>query len=85
MPSNPVDDYPSVGNVITTANARLSCMRQRNQQGREWMLVAQESHTGKTLWSQPLSAEPVRWAIALDAQGRIIVALHNGQVLCFGG
>lgn len=39
---------------------------------------------GKTLWSQPLPASPVPWGLAVDRNGRLIVPLENGQVLCFG-
>jgi len=46
-------------------------------------LIAQGPN-GAPLWTQPLPAPPVRWGIAVDAQGRIIVSLRNGQILCFG-
>ena len=49
-----------------------------------WALVAQRPAEGGELWSQPLPAEPVRWGLAVDAQGRVIVALRNGQIICFG-
>ena len=39
---------------------------------------------GKVLWSKPLPAKPVEWGLAVNAQGKIIVTLDNGQVLCFG-
>jgi ABC-type uncharacterized transport system permease subunit len=49
-----------------------------------WKLVAQDRSSNKDLWQQPLPAEPVRWAVTVDAQARIIVALRDGRVLCFG-
>jgi outer membrane protein assembly factor BamB len=39
---------------------------------------------GKMLWSQPLPSAPVPWGLAVDRDGRIIVTLEDGQVLCFG-
>lgn len=48
-------------------------------------LVALDLESGETLWSRPLPAPPGRWAVALDQEGRVIVTLTNGQVLCFAG
>jgi hypothetical protein len=66
--------------VVRTKNANLLC-RQSND---GWKLVAQDPSVQKDLWEQPLPAEPVRWAVAVDARGRVVVSLRNGQVLCFG-
>ena len=70
--------------VVTAANARVSCVQGRPRAGRAWTLVAQGLQDKTPLWEQPLPAEPVRWGIAVDAQGRVLVALRTGQVLCFG-
>jgi outer membrane protein assembly factor BamB len=90
LASTPVYD-PSVqwiNPVVVTRNARLGCVALRRhakpQDAPRWELVAQSIQGDKDLWRQPLSAEPVRWGIAVDAQGRILVSLRNGQVLCFG-
>ncbi len=66
--------------IVAAKNVNLLC---RQSQG-DWKLVAQDPSSKKDLWQQPLPAEPVRWAVAVDAQGRIIVTLRSGQVLCFG-
>jgi hypothetical protein len=66
--------------IVRTRNARLLCREDRDG----WKLVAQDLSAKKDLWEQSLPAEPVRWAIAVDARGRVIVTLRNGQVLCFG-
>jgi outer membrane protein assembly factor BamB len=66
--------------VVKARNADLVC--RQSQDG--WKLVAQSSSANQDLWEQPLPSEPVRWAVAVDAQGRILVALRNGKVLCFG-
>ena len=39
---------------------------------------------GKLLWRHSLPAGPVSWGLAIDREGRILVALRDGRVLCFG-
>jgi len=39
---------------------------------------------GKILWSQPVPSAPVPCGLAVDRDGRIVVTLEDGQVLCFG-
>ncbi len=39
---------------------------------------------GGVLWSKPLPSAPVPWGLAVDRDGRIVVTLEDGQVLCFG-
>ncbi len=38
---------------------------------------------GKPLWTQPLPAPPVSWGLALTRDGRVLVTLENGDVMCF--
>jgi outer membrane protein assembly factor BamB len=66
--------------IVQAKNANLSC---RQSQG-GWKLVAQDPAANRDLWEKPLPNEPVRWAVAIDAHGRIFVTLRNGKVLCFG-
>ena len=40
--------------------------------------------TGKSLWDQRLPARPVDFGLAVDRDGRVLVALRDGRVLCFG-
>ena len=49
-------------------------------------VAAIEIKTGEKLWKRPveLHAPPVRWGLAVDGEGRIIVALKDGHVMCFG-
>jgi len=47
-------------------------------------LTALDLSNGKPLWSHPLPAAPLTWGLALDRQGRALVSLKNGQLLCFG-
>jgi hypothetical protein len=39
---------------------------------------------GQTLWQQALPAAPVPWGMAVDRQGRVILTLVDGRVLCLG-
>jgi outer membrane protein assembly factor BamB len=65
---------------IATKNAEIGVRSQPNGAA---LLVARDA-SGKQLWREPLPAEPVRWGVAVDGQGRIVVTLASGQVLCFG-
>ena len=63
--------------TIEASNAQLALARTNGR----WELVARRD--GQTLWRQPLGGEPVRWGIAVDAAGRIFVALRDGRIRCF--
>jgi len=47
-------------------------------------LVALNLKDGRVLGSQPVPSAPVPWGLAVDRNGRIIVSLEDGQVLCYG-
>ncbi|MCX7017161.1 MAG: PQQ-binding-like beta-propeller repeat protein [Candidatus Sumerlaeota bacterium] len=47
-------------------------------------LAAYDARDGSVLWSQPLPSPPVPWGLAVNRDGRVIVALEGGKVLCFG-
>ena len=48
-------------------------------------LIALNLKDGKTIWAHNLPASrPVLWGMAVDRNGKIILTLKNGQVLCFG-
>ncbi len=40
--------------------------------------------TGKSLWQHDLPAPPSGWGIAINRDGKIIVSLQDGRVMCFG-
>jgi len=69
---------------VMTKNAKLSWERTPGGERVVWKLVAQSRTNKQRLWAQPLPAPPVRWGMAVDAQGRIVVTLWSGEVLCFG-
>ena len=80
-PANPVYDDSVKWDtpVVTAANARIS-VRGRDA---KWVIEAQRSDGGR-LWEVELPGEPVRWGIALDRDGRVLVTLRDGRVLCYG-
>ena len=47
-------------------------------------IVALSLKDGGILWSQPVPSPPVLWGLAVDRNGRIIVTLEDGKVMCFG-
>jgi len=49
-------------------------------------IYAIDIQSGENLmrWNAALPSSPVSWGLAVDRNGRIIVTLKNGQVLCFG-
>ena len=40
---------------------------------------------GRVLWQEPLEAMPAIWGMALDSQGRVVIALEGGGIVCFEG
>jgi len=47
-------------------------------------LVAFDLAGGKPLWTQPLPAAAVVWGLAIDRDGRVIVSLKDGRIICVG-
>ncbi len=47
-------------------------------------VVALNLRDGSLLWRQPLPSAPVPWGLAVDREGRVIVTLDDGHVICFG-
>jgi len=38
---------------------------------------------GTTIWSQPLPAAAVPWGVIVDRDGRVVVSLQDGGIMCF--
>jgi outer membrane protein assembly factor BamB len=47
-------------------------------------ITALDLNDGSVRWTRPLPAGPVPWGLAVDREGRAIVTLEDGQILCFG-
>ena len=39
---------------------------------------------GGVLWTEAVPSAPVLWGLAVDRNGRTVVTLEDGQILCFG-
>lgn len=46
-------------------------------------LTALSLADGALLWNQPLPAAPVPWGLAIDRNGRVLVTLQDGGIVCF--
>ena len=66
--------------VIHAANASLRC--EKRDDG--WVVVAGNKGGDEVMWMCPLPAAPVRWGVAVDRDGRVIVALQDGRIIAFG-
>ncbi len=69
--------------IVVGRNASVLFVPGTGPQGPTWKLVAVDGYTNGEMWSHTLPAQPVRWGIAADPAGRIVVTCRNGDVLCF--
>jgi outer membrane protein assembly factor BamB len=76
--------FVSYRGMVRAGEAILAVGLRRDAEGQPaFGLAALRVKDGTTIWRQPLPAEPVTWPLAIDADGRIFVALRDGRVLCF--
>jgi len=69
--------------VVVTRNAALRLTAAPGEGSPPaWVLSARGVSDDKPVWEHHLPAAPVRWGIAVDAAGRIVLSLVDGQVLC---
>lgn len=47
-------------------------------------IIALNLQDGRVLWKHPLPAAPVSWGLAINREGKVIVTLEGGRVVCFG-
>jgi outer membrane protein assembly factor BamB len=71
-------------NAVLVAGTDRRFTRTEAAPGETYGITALEITTGKVIWKHPLPGGPVRWGIAIDRAGRILIALRDGRVLCFG-
>ncbi len=51
---------------------------------KEKEVVALDIEYGKVLWTGWIPHEAVPWGLALDRDGRVIVSIKDGRIMCFG-
>ena len=71
------NSYPESIAVALTTNAVVVADASK--------VTAIELSNGDPLWSQTLPSAPVPWGMAVDRNGRVILSLVDGRVLCIGG
>ena len=47
-------------------------------------VIALSLAEGRLLWKQTLPAAPVPWGLAINREGKVIITLEGGRVVCFG-
>ena len=68
--------------LVVTANAFLLAGEQRVQmKDSTFGITAFDLKDGGQLWEFPLETHPVNFGIAVDRDGRIILALRNGKII----
>ena len=55
-----------------------------NDKAAGWQLSALSLADGKPLWQTPLPSEPVTNVMSVDRDGRILLGLRNGNMVCYG-
>jgi hypothetical protein len=72
--------------MVVTKNAVLVAGRKKlaDDDPPAYALTAFQLESGTELGSVPLPAAPVSWGLAVDREGRAIVTLIDGRVLCAG-
>jgi hypothetical protein len=49
-----------------------------------YSVMALSLKDGETLWKHELPVQPVLWGLTVDREGRAVVSLEDGRVMCFG-
>ena len=73
------------GVAVTPRSLILSGLRDSEESADEPapFLTALSVADGTTLWSSSLPAASVPWGVLVDRDGRVVVSLQGGQVVCF--
>ncbi len=67
--------------VALCKNALVGAVKSSGGSAAVGALKLQDS---ELLWAYDLPCSPIPWGLAVDSEGRVIVTLEDGQVLCFG-
>jgi len=79
--------FEKASSLVVTKNAGLAIgARELDEETglASHALVALNIQDGEFLWEKELPVGAIRWGIAVDRTGRIIVTLRDGRVLCYG-
>jgi outer membrane protein assembly factor BamB len=78
VPEEPLWEYDCVGSVAMAVCKNAVVVASKSE------IAALSLQDGKVLWNKPLPSAPVSYGLAVDRDGRIVVALRDGRILCFG-
>ncbi len=71
-------------NAVIVAGVDRSFAKGEAAYEESYGIVALDIDSGKVLWRHRLAAAAVRWGLAIDREGRLLVCLQDGRVLCYG-
>jgi hypothetical protein len=71
----------AMGNNAVDVAGRL--LSPRDSAEPTYALAALQVNNGKPLWSHVLPSIPAPWGLALNHEGRIVVTLANGHLICY--
>ena len=67
--------------MAVTKNAILASGVRGDDKG-GFLLAALNVQSGEPLWTEELPAAPASWCLAVDRDGRVLVSLRDGRVVC---
>jgi hypothetical protein len=72
--------------VAVAGNAVVAVceLPKENAQNSPWAVCAFDKEKGNVVWEKPLSSEPLLNGLLVDRDGRVVVVLQNGSVVCYG-
>jgi hypothetical protein len=73
---NPTWGHDCPGSLALAVGANAAVVAKPDQ------LTAYRLSDGEEMWSQPLPAPPVRYGLALNRAGDVLVTLQSGHILC---
>ena len=76
--AKPLWSYPCKESVAWAVGRNAVVIAKKSE------IVALHSEDGEVLWSHALPSAPTKWGLAIDRDGRVVVTLEDGKVLCFG-
>ena len=77
------DALAVAANAVVVATGRTIAVTGKVAEGTPKKIAALSLTDGKVMWTHDLPAPPLRWGLAIDRDGRTVVALQNGRVVCF--